>query len=92
MRIGTTLLVLFLLALLGGTGWFAVAGLTTVSDAEVSTHGYIAMTLGVGLSLIIGVALMVLLFYSSRHGYDEPARSIRTNDSPPPGSTTPSPH
>jgi hypothetical protein len=34
-------------------------------------HGYIAMTLGVGLSLVVGCGLMTLLFYSSRHGYDE---------------------
>ncbi len=88
MRIGTALLVLFLLALLGGTGWFVFDGMTAITDAEVSTHGYIAMTLGVAFSLIIGVSLMVLLFYSSRHGYDEPARSIRSGDTPPPGSTS----
>lgn len=81
MRIGTVLLVIFLLVLLGGTGWFVVDGMAPVGDVEVSTHGYIAMALGVALSLIIGVSLMVLLFYSSRHGYDEPARSTR-NDTP----------
>jgi len=91
MRIGTALLVLFLLALLGGTGWFVFEGMTSISDAEVSTHGYIAMTLGVGFSLIIGVSLMVLLFYSSRHGYDEPARSVRNGDASQPGSK-PAPH
>ena len=35
--------------------------------------GYVAMTIGVVFSLLIGVALMALLFYSSRHGYDERA-------------------
>jgi hypothetical protein len=33
--------------------------------------GYIAMTLGVVFSLVVGFGLMTLLFYSSRHGYDE---------------------
>jgi hypothetical protein len=31
------------------------------------------MTIGVVFSLLIGIALMALLFYSSRHGYDERA-------------------
>ena len=37
--------------------------------------GYIAMTLGIVFSLLIGCGLMALLFYSSRHGYDEPFHS-----------------
>jgi hypothetical protein len=32
------------------------------------------MALGIVLSLLIGCGLMALLFYSSRHGYDEPFR------------------
>jgi hypothetical protein len=35
--------------------------------------GYVAMTLGVMFSLVVGFGLMGLLFYSSRHGYDEPS-------------------
>ena len=31
------------------------------------------MTIGVVFSLLIGIVLMALLFYSSRHGYDERA-------------------
>ncbi len=37
------------------------------------TTGYVAMTLGVVFSLLVGFALMALLFYSSRHGYDDRA-------------------
>jgi hypothetical protein len=33
--------------------------------------GYVAMTIGVVFSLLVGITLMTLLFYSSRHGYDE---------------------
>jgi hypothetical protein len=42
--------------------------------------GYVAMTIGVVFSLLIGVALMTLLFYSSRHGYDERAAPRNRED------------
>jgi hypothetical protein len=32
------------------------------------------MWLGIVFSLVIGCGLMALMFYSSRHGYDDPAR------------------
>jgi hypothetical protein len=38
----------------------------TFGSVRVSTAGYVAMTLAVVLSLIIGVGLMALLFYRSR--------------------------
>jgi hypothetical protein len=34
--------------------------------------GYVAMGLTIVFSIILGVGLMGLMFYSSRHGYDEP--------------------
>jgi len=34
--------------------------------------GYVAMTLGVVFTVIVGSGLMTLMFYSSRHGFDEP--------------------
>jgi hypothetical protein len=40
-------------------------------DVEMSVHGYIAMILGIVFSLVIGCGLMALMFYSSRHGYDD---------------------
>ena len=39
--------------------------------------GYVAMTLGIVFSLVVGCGLMALLFYSSRHGYDEPLKPTR---------------
>jgi hypothetical protein len=39
------------------------------------TVGYVAMIFGIVISLIVGCGLMALLFYSSRHGYDEPFQS-----------------
>ena len=44
----------------------------SLDNIEMSTHGYIAMWLGIMFSLALGFGLMGLRFYSSRHGYDEP--------------------
>jgi hypothetical protein len=46
-------------------GWNSAAG------TDVPESGYLAMGFGIVFSLLIGVGLMGLLFYSSRHGYDE---------------------
>ena len=54
--------------------WFAWSGwlsVDEVAETEVSAHGYIAMALGIFLSMIVGGGLMALLFYSARHGHDE---------------------
>src|SRR5262245_51454098 len=55
---------------LGYLGWFS-------TDAKVPEAGYVALVLGVGFSLVVGVGLMALVFYSSRKGYDEPAVLIQ---------------
>jgi hypothetical protein len=36
--------------------------------------GYEAMALGIVFLVLVGSALMGLIFYSSRYGYDEPQR------------------
>jgi protein-S-isoprenylcysteine O-methyltransferase Ste14 len=43
------------------------------STARMSVHGWIALSLGVVFSVLIGCGLMALMFYSSRRGYDERA-------------------
>jgi hypothetical protein len=65
------LLIVFLLALLGGVGYFAWSGLAMPGEA-MPTQGYVALAIGVVFSLVVGVGLMALLFFSSRRGYDEP--------------------
>jgi hypothetical protein len=37
----------------------------------MSGHGYAAMALGIIFSLALGFGLMALMFYSSRHGFDD---------------------
>ena len=51
-----------------------MVGAWTRTHAELSVHAglfrWIALTLKVFLSLIIGCGLMALVFYCSRRGYD----------------------
>ena len=69
MRIGTALFAVALLLLLAGSLLFAYTGL-----GDMPLAGWIALVAGVTFSLIIGIGLMALLFYSSRQGYDEPPK------------------
>jgi len=70
----TALIAVPLLAMLVAAGWFAARAWLTISGPPVPAAGYAAMALGVGFSLVVGCGLMALVFYSSRHGYDEPYR------------------
>ena len=57
-----------LLALAGAAAWYVWSALEGVS---MTIHGYIALTAGVVLSLLVGGGLMALVFYSARKGYDD---------------------
>ncbi len=48
-----------------------------VGGSGISPAGWIAMALGVVVTLALGVGLMTLVFISSRRGYDEPGRDGR---------------
>ena len=63
-----------LLLLLAGASWWAVKLWNSVGDTAIPASGYIALALGVIFSLVIGCGLMALMFYSSRHGYDDAAQ------------------
>jgi peptidoglycan/LPS O-acetylase OafA/YrhL len=69
MRIGIGLFAVALLVLLAGSLLFAYSG-----PGDMPLAGWSALVAGVTLSLIIGIGLMALLFYSSRQGYDEPPK------------------
>jgi hypothetical protein len=43
---------------------------TEGASVPMSVHGWIALTLGVVFSLVIGCGLMALMFYSDRSGHD----------------------
>jgi formate hydrogenlyase subunit 3/multisubunit Na+/H+ antiporter MnhD subunit len=71
--LGTIALIVVLLGLLVAATLFAVRSFTSVEGPPMPGVGYVAMTIGVVFSLLVGIVLMALLFYSSRHGYDERA-------------------
>jgi hypothetical protein len=54
---------------LGLAVWFAFYG-WNLTTAQVSTNGYVALTLGIVMSMLLGGGLMALVFYSNRKGYD----------------------
>jgi hypothetical protein len=72
----TFALVASLLIILAASVWWAASVWTSVEGPPMPIEGYVAMWLGVAFSLVVGCGLMVLVFYSSRRGYDERARGI----------------
>ena len=72
-RLGTIALVVVLLGLLAASILFAIRSFTSLEGPPMPGVGYLAMAIGILFSLVIGIPLMALLFYSSRHGYDERA-------------------
>jgi membrane protein DedA with SNARE-associated domain len=72
MGAGSWTILIVLLSLLALTLVVVYFGWTYGKDADVPTSGYVAMAIGVIVSLAVGFGLMALVFYSSRKGYDEP--------------------
>ena len=73
--LGTIALIVPLLAILIAAGWYAAAAWIAVEGPPMPASGYLAMTLGIIFSVVVGCGLMALLFYSARHGYDDPYRA-----------------
>jgi len=65
------LIILALFALLAISVWFAGAAWERLGGDAIPFYGYVAIAGGVLFSLLIGGGLMTLVFYSSRHGYDD---------------------
>ncbi|WP_076864151.1 hypothetical protein [Bradyrhizobium mercantei] len=59
-----------LLAFLVAVGAYAYEGLTV--DAPAPAYSLVVFAIGITLLAALCAGLMGLLFYSSRHGYDEP--------------------
>jgi cation transporter-like permease len=64
-----------LLAILVASLWYAARAWTSLSGPPMPATGYVAMTIGIIFSLVVGFVLMALVFYSSRHGYDDAHRA-----------------
>ena len=80
MRAGPIAIIVALLLILAAALAYAYSGLTAPGE-PMPIEGWIALSLGAVFSLIVGIGLMALLFYSSRRGYDEPSQ-FRTDDRP----------
>jgi hypothetical protein len=63
--------ILPLFAFLAASVWFAYYVWASDAAPPMPASGYAAMALGVLFSLVVGIGLMALVFYSHRHGYDE---------------------
>lgn len=72
----------FLILALGGILAAATFGAVAHFHGEnISTHGWIALGLGTGFSILIGGGLMALSFHSARRGYDDRVQSHLEEDS-----------
>ena len=65
------LIILALFALLALAVWFAGSAWVHLAGDDIPLYGYVAIVGGVLASLLVGGVLMALVFYSSRHGYDD---------------------
>jgi hypothetical protein len=43
-----------------------------IDSSDIDLNGWIALILGVLVTLAVGIGLMALIFVSSRRGYDDP--------------------
>ena len=55
-------------------GFLIAAFWSGIGDSEISVAGWLAMGLGIIVTLALGIGLMSLVFISSRRGYDEIGR------------------
>jgi len=79
----TLLVAVPLLGLLAAAIWFAAVEWVSVDVPAIPAWGYAALVSGVVLSLAVGIGLMALIFYSSRHGYDDAAAGRERHDRQP---------
>ena len=68
-----TLVVLALFSLLTLAVWLDGSAWVHLGGDPIPLYGYVAIISGVTISLLVGGGLMALVFYSSRHSYDDKA-------------------
>jgi Flp pilus assembly protein protease CpaA len=70
-RVNVTLLAVVLAGLLAFAIGIAVYMWEQIGAVDIGVHGTIALVLGVGASLALGIGLMRLVYFSSQRGYDD---------------------
>jgi hypothetical protein len=78
--LGLAALIVPLFAILAASIWLAARTWIATPDVAVPGFAYFYMGLGVVFSLIVGCGLMALVFYSSRHGYDDQTSELAVDD------------
>jgi hypothetical protein len=61
-------------AVVGAVAAIVVELWSAIGATEISPAGWLAMILGIVVTLALGIGLMTLVFISSRRGYDDPGR------------------
>jgi hypothetical protein len=79
-NLGTIALIAVLIVIMVAALWYAADAWVAIQGPPMPAIGYVAMGFGIVLSLLVGCGLMALVFYSSRHGYDEPFRDDTTGE------------
>jgi hypothetical protein len=77
---GTIAIIAALIVIMAAALWYAAGAWLSVQGPPMPAIGYVAMGFGIVLSLLVGCGLMALVFYSNRHGYDEPFRDDSTGE------------
>ena len=65
------LVIIVLLAILAGAVFVAHHGWESAGDVVMPAWGWLMLGLGIFFTILVGSGLMVLVFYSSRAGFDE---------------------
>jgi hypothetical protein len=76
---GAKILIAVMVALLAAASYVGYVGWTGHGDVDMPTSAYVALALGLFFTLVVGCGLMILVFYSSRKGYDQPAERDLTD-------------
>jgi len=63
--------VTILFGLLAWAVWYGLHVWNDLDGVHMSMAGWIFLSLGVLVSLLVGCGLMALVFYSSRHDFDQ---------------------
>lgn len=66
-----TLFVIVMAGLLAAAILLVLYVSAVIGDVTISTHGAVALGLGIVFSIAIGGGLMFLVFYSARKGHDD---------------------